>query len=221
MPTRLLVPILLAGTALAATAATAADGPVSPEVVSVNDMSRPSSEDGKNNVLCGMHIRAHAELASGSGREWEVAISVVTNGQVRLAGVSLGSFARALESPVRSPRAPAQQLSVGVSTSDERTPVHLSGRPNPDNGIVGQLPEDMALKLFDALDAKVPIVLDAIYESGDHEVVLLSQQGGKPVKAGNAGHGPEAPVFRCLAHLVAASPSGESKPLVEVPHATR
>jgi len=213
--------LLLAGTSLGAAAADAPVIRVTPETVSINDMSRPSSEDSKNNVLCGMHIRAHAELPSGSGHEWEVAISIVTNGQSRLAGVSLGTFARALESPVRSPRAPAQQLSIGLSTSEERAPVRLSGRPNADNGVVGQVADDMALKIFDALDAKVPIVLDAVYESGDHEVVLLSQQGGKPVKEKNAGHGAEAPVFRCLAHLVAPSAEGESKALVEVPHATR
>lgn len=217
MPIRTLVSLILIGSPALTLAA---DAMYKAETVTVSDMSRPDSQDAKNDVLCGMHVRASTELPSGSSIEWELALSIVTNGQIRVAGISVGSFARQAEGTVRSPRAPVRSLALSIANTTVRTEAKIVGSPNNDNGVRGQISDAVALKLFDALDAREPVTVEATYDSGDHELLSLVASPSKAKSKGPAGHGASAPVYQCLAHLVATT-GGQSQDLIEIPHVSQ
>lgn len=203
---------LLLGVA-AASAADSPPAPITPDTLRVFDASRADGQNSKNFNLCGMHVRAHAELPSGSSVEWEVSVNVVTGGHSQVAGVSAGSFALPPQSKIRVPRAPIRDLVFSIEGSAERTAANIVGNPNSDNGVVGQIPENSALRFFDALDAGTPISINSVYDNGDRETLIIHTRGGQQ---GPGGHGAQAPVHLCLQHIV--PPDAGTKPLVERAH---
>ena len=205
--------LILNAVAGAALAADAPPVPIVPDTLRVNDQSRADGHNGKNFNLCGMHVRAHATLPSGSSIEWEVSVNVLISGHTQVAGVSVGSFAVPPQAKVRVPRAPIRDLYFTIEDSADRTAANFFGNPNSDNGVVGQIPEASALQFFDALDAGTAITVHSVYDNGDREALVLRARG---VQSAPGGHGSAAPVHLCLAHLV--PPDAGTTPLVEHPH---
>jgi len=179
----------------------------------------PSDSDTKYN-LCGMHVVAQTPGPGGGTLQWDLKVSVFTDGTNRLASIAAGSFTLPAHTKAIVPRLPITGLAIHLDGVPEPASAHISGVPNADNGVVGDFPAAYAEKLFDALDAGTPFTVDVTHDSGEHETVGGRALGGIGIPKGGFFHGSDAPARRCLRSLVPASESGLQTRLVELDHPT-
>jgi hypothetical protein len=108
-----------------------------------------------------------------------------------------------------------------------RLEIQLEGEPNPavadlitrnaDHGVAGTFPEAYAEKLFDALDAGKPFILNLRLDSGENESVLMKSPANQLYPSSNF-RGGGAPMKRCLASLKAATDAGLRNRVIELEH---
>jgi len=193
--------------ALAPATSIAADAAISPDHLRISDFYRLQS---KQKVLCGMHVHASKQEAVGPAMEWDIAISVLTDGKTKVAGVSAGSFVSSNSN--RSARPAITRLVFSINGQAPEIPVQIFGAPNSDNAIQGQIREADAERLFDALDANTAVSAGISYDGGTADTLLLQ---GRASGAGIAPAG-KAPMKACLSEMQPAT--GEPTKISETGH---
>jgi hypothetical protein len=213
----------------AANTAVAAEKNFTAEKVHLNDMFRSNGRQGTQHPrkssdtynLCGMHIVARSNERDRTAIEWDVMLSVSTDGAARRASVAAGSFTVAPNVTTRVPRHPITGLVVRLEGAQESGSARIYGVSNAANGVVGDFPEPYAEQMFAAWETGTPFTLDLTYDSGEHELVharTLRGIGGGLYNGLRLAHGVDAPVRRCVASLAPASQSGLHNPIAEFDH---
>jgi hypothetical protein len=197
--------------------------------INLNDLFRSNGRHGSQHPrnssdtynLCGMHIVAQSKEPDGAALEWDIMLSVFTDGTIRRASVAAGSFTVLSNATTRVPRHPITGLVVRLDGVQEPGPARIYGVSNADNGVVGDFPEPYAEQMFDAWEMGTPFTLDLTYDSGEHELVrarTLRGIGGGRYNGLRLAHGVDAPVRRCVQSLAPASKVGLHNPVAEFNH---
>jgi hypothetical protein len=165
--------------------------------------------------LCGMHAVGTAKNEGGPDLRWELKLSVMIQNGKRVAGIAAGSFT------LPHTKTPVPRPAIA------RLEIQLEGEPNPavadlitrnaDHGVAGTFPEAYAEKLFDALDAGKPFILNLRLDSGENESVLMKSPANQLYPSSNF-RGGGAPMKRCLASLKAATDAGLRNRVIELEH---
>jgi hypothetical protein len=207
----------------------AAEKTFTAQKVNLNDMFRSNGRHGTQHPikssdtynLCGMHIVAKSQQHDRSVLEWDIMLSVFTDGDARHASVAAGSFTLPPKVTTRVPRHAITGLSVRLEGVQESGSARIYGVSNAANGVVGDFPEPYAEQMFDAWETGTPFTLDLTYDSGEHELVrgrTLRGIGGEYYSGLGLAHGADAPVRRCVQSLAPASKSGLHNPVAEFNH---
>ncbi|MGO9804551.1 MAG: hypothetical protein ACLPTM_09280 [Steroidobacteraceae bacterium] len=167
--------------------------------------------------LCGMHLVAKTSEAGGAKLGWELKVSVLRQGDNRVASIAAGSFSLPQNAKKAVPRPPINRLVIQLKGEKESAEARIYGKLSGDYGVIGEFPEAYAEKLFAAFDAGTPFTLDVTYDSGEHETVRAHTRGGA-VGGNFFFHGSDAPMRRCLRSLVPASKEGLQNRMIELPH---
>jgi hypothetical protein len=174
---------------------------------------RPFDRSGRPD-LCGMRVVARTRQAGGDAIEWNLLFSVVTDGGRRIGGVSAGSFTRASGTASAVPRRPITQLAFTIGVAGESTTARALGAPNPEHGIIAELPAPVVEQIWNVLDDGTPITVQLTDDAGAQETLRLSTLGTQ----GNRWyHGRKnSPAMLCLRAL--APTAGPEGPLREIDH---
>jgi hypothetical protein len=147
---------------------------------------------------------------------WDITLSVFVQNGVRVAGISAQTYQRPLNTEAALLRPAISRLEITLPAEHTPYVADLSTR-NTEHGAVGSLSEAVAEKLFDVFDAGEPFTMDVSLQSGERESVLIQTPRWRSDPR-HVYHGGEAPMRRCVASLVAATPAGSRNQLIELEH---
>jgi len=164
--------------------------------------------------LCGMHVAA--TTSDEPKLRWDITLSVFVQNGVRMAGISAQTYQRPLNTEAALLRPAISRLEITLPAEHTPYVADLSTR-NTEHGAVGSLSEAVAEKLFDVFDAGEPFTMDVSLQSGERESVLIQTPRWRSDPR-HVYHGGEAPMRRCVASLVAATPAGSRNQLIELEH---
>jgi hypothetical protein len=185
--------------------------------VDVWDLSRSGGLKGYD--LCGMRAMVRQPLATGAERKWDLIWSVVTDGSTQVAIVTANVFMAAKPGVSVPPVIAELAFSIEGNTAAATVLKPIDRRPK--YAFEGKIPESYAERVFAALDAGIPISVEATYESGEHEMLVMQAHGGiwseyvYGTLSDTITHG-RSTVDLCLEHLV--PPSGTLRRVVERVH---
>ena len=148
----------------------AADSLITPDHLSLAYLIRPIKDARKRSSLCGMHVLASKETKGEPTIQWDFIFSVITDGSTKIAGISAGSFERALTGKVRTPRHEIAELRLLTEGDAEPLLVPVSKHGNP---VLGAVPVAYANKVLDALDSGTPLSILITYADGQPESLLI------------------------------------------------
>jgi hypothetical protein len=172
--------------------------------VDVWDLSRSSGHKGYD--LCGMRAMVRQPLATGAERKWDLIWSVVTDGSTQVAIVTANVLMAAKPGVSVPPVIAELAFSIDGDTAAATVLKPIDRRP--EYAFEGKIPESYAERVFAALDAGIPISVEATYRSGEHEMLVMQAHGGIwsewGVLSDTIIHG-RSTVDLCLEHLVPAS----------------
>jgi hypothetical protein len=143
-------------------------------------------------ILCGYTIEGNHHGWANPRTEWDINIDEIVQGEIRVAGVSAGSFV--LTGKRRTPRPPIIDMVFTTQDDAEPLPVQFVGVPNRDNGVHGSIELGRATKLFAALSNNRRITAALRYADGSSERLQFS--GFKDSR--KFGGGRNSPFDECL-----------------------
>jgi hypothetical protein len=149
----------------------AADTIITPDHLSLAYLIRPIKDGQARSSLCGMHILGSKGSKGEPALQWDFMISVITDGSIKTAGISAGSFeGKSVSKAGRTPRHEIAELRLSMEGDPHPTVVPISRHGNP---VLGALPALYAAKLFDTLDSGNPVSIMIGYVDDKPESLLI------------------------------------------------
>jgi hypothetical protein len=126
----------------------------------------------KGSAMCGYAILGNHLSRVDPKIEWDINIDELVQGDVRVVGVSAGTFV--VKGKTRTPRAAITELAFTTEDDSQPLTVELIGTPNQDNGVRGTLPLAPAAQLFSALTNNRQIEARIKYFDGTSELLRFA-----------------------------------------------